>query len=333
MTTVVKAIVVEQAAERVVLAMRDLPAQEPGPHQVKIRVRNASVNRADLAQRGGTHQPTTAGDRPAVVGLDAAGDIVEVGRDVTGVRVGDRVMALVNGGLSEEVVVDAAVTMPIPRGWSYAEGAAGIIGLLTEHDALRTNGALAPGECVLIHAAASAVGLQCVQLARYFNAGLIIATARTERARGLPTVLGADQVLTVSDSRFSDRVLELTHGRGADVIIDHVGGPYLAENIRCAGIKGRLVGVGRLGGADGVLDMEAVAFKRLSILGVTFRTRDAVEKAGVVAALRAETDLDNETLRPTIERIFPWTDAEQAQDLLVANSHLGKIVLEVGTTL
>jgi len=134
---------------------------------------------------------------------------------------------------------------------------------------------------VLIHAAASAVGLQCVQLARHFNAGLIIATARTERARGLPTVLGADQVLTVSDSRFSDRVLELTHGRGADVIIDHVGGPYLAENIRCAGIKGRLVGVGRLGGVDGVLDMEAVAFKRPSILGVTFRTRDAVERAAL----------------------------------------------------
>jgi NADPH2:quinone reductase len=333
MTTVVKAIVVEQGATGVVLAMRDLPAQEPGPHQVKIRVRNASVNRADLAQRGGPHQVTTPRDGPAVVGLDAAGDIVEVGRDVTGLRVGDRVMALVNGGLSEEVVVDATLALPIPRGWSYAEGAAGIVGLLTEHDALRTNGALAPGECVLVHAAASAVGLQCVQLARYFEAGLIITTARTERARELLTALGAHQVLTVSDTHFSGRVLELTNGRGADVIIDHVGGPYLTENIRCAAIKGRLVGVGRLGGADGILDMEAVAFKRLRILGVTFRTRDAAEKAHVVAALRAEADLGNETLRPTIDRVMSWKEAEQAQDLLAANSHLGKIVLAVGTAL
>ena len=117
------------------------------------------VNRADLAQRAGTHQPATPGGGPVVVGLDAAGDIIEVGRDVTGVRVGDRVMALVNGGLSEEVVVDAALTVPIPSGWSYAEGAAGILGLLTEHDALRTKGSLAPGESVLVHAAASAVGL------------------------------------------------------------------------------------------------------------------------------------------------------------------------------
>ena len=329
----VQAIVVEQGARGVVLAMRSIPAPELGPRQVKIRVRNASVNRADLAQRSGTHQAATPGDGPAVVGLDAAGDIIGVGREVTGVRVGDRVMALVNGGLSEEVVVDAALTVPIPRSWSYAEGAAGILGLLTEHDALRTNGALAPGQCVLVHAAASAVGLQCVQLARYFDAGLIIATARTERARGLLTALGADQVLTVSDARFSDRVLELTNGHGADVIIDHVGGPYLSENIRCAAIKGRLVGVGRLGGADGILDMEAVALKRLRLLGVTFRTRDAAEKADVVAALRAETDLGNEALRPTIDRVLSWTEAQQAQDLLAANSHLGKIVLAVGTTL
>ena len=326
-----KAIVVEPDAAGTVLAMREIPAMEPGPGQVKIRVRNASVNRADLAQRAGTHQPATPGGGPVVVGLDAAGDIIEVGRDVTGVRVGDRVMALVNGGLSEEVVVDAALTVPIPSGWSYAEGAAGILGLLTEHDALRTKGSLAPGESVLVHAAASAVGLQCVQLARYFGAGLIIATARTERARGLLTALGADQVLTVSDARFSDRVLELTHGRGADIIIDHVGGPYLAENIRCAAIRGRLVGVGRLGGADGTLDLEAVAFKRLSLLGVTFRTRDATEKADVVAALRAETDLGNEALRPTIDQVVSWTEAEHAQELLAENSHLGKIVLAVGT--
>ena len=141
-----KAIVVEQDVKGSVLAMTDIPAPEPDPSQVKIRVRTASVNRADLAQRASTHQPAHAGGGPVVVGLDAAGDVVEVGREVIGIRVGDRVMAIVNGGLSEEVVVDAALAVPIPEAWSYAEGAAAILGLMTEHNALRTNGGLQPGE-------------------------------------------------------------------------------------------------------------------------------------------------------------------------------------------
>ena len=141
-----RAIVVEQDANGAVLAMRDIPAPEPGPAQVKIRVQAASVNRADLAQRAGTHQPATPGGAPAVIGLDAAGDVVEVGREVTSVQVGDRVMAMVNGGLSVEVVVDAALAVLIPDAWTYTEGAAAIIGLMTEHNALRTNGGLQQGE-------------------------------------------------------------------------------------------------------------------------------------------------------------------------------------------
>lgn len=325
-----KAMVVEHDTHGPTLVMRDIPTPEPGPDQVKIRVRAASVNRADLAQRAGTHQPASPGDAPAVVGLDAAGDVVEVGREVTDVRVGDRVMAIVNGGLSEEVVVDAALAVPIPVAWSYAEGAAAILGLLTEHNALSTNGCLQPGETVLVHAAASSVGLQCVQLAKYLGAGLIIATTRSGRASDLLTSVGADHVVIIDESGFADRVLDLTDGHGADVIIDHVGGPYLADNIRCASVKGRLIGVGRLGGAEGVLDLEALAFKRLSLIGVTFRTRDAQEKAAIVAALRSGVDLDDEALRPRIDRVMPWTEARQAQDLMAANSPLGKIVLALG---
>lgn len=325
-----KAMVVEHDADGAVLVMRDIPAHEPGPAQVKIRVRAASVNRADLAQRAGTHQPTAPGGVPAVVGLDAAGEVVEVGREVTDVLVGDRVMAIANGGLSEEVVIDAALAVPIPVAWTYAEGAAAILGLMTEHNALSTNGRLQQGETVLIHAAASSVGLQCVQLAKYLGAGLIIATTRSDRATELLRSVGADHVVIIGESGFADRVLDLTDGHGADVIIDHVGGPYLADNIRCAAIKGRLVGVGRLGGAEGVLDLEALAFKRLSLIGVTFRTRDAQDKAEIVAALCSNVDLKDEALRPHIDRIMPWTEARQAQDLMAANSHLGKIVLALG---
>ncbi|TFC81708.1 NAD(P)H-quinone oxidoreductase [Cryobacterium sp. TMS1-20-1] len=327
-----RAIVVEQNPGGSVLSMRDLPSPEPGPRQVKIRVRTASVNRADLGQRAGTHQPVSPGSTPVVVGLDAAGDVVTVGSEVRGVHVGDRVMATVSGGLSEEVVVDAALVVPIPPAWTYAEGAAAILGLMTEHNALRTAGDLKPGETVLVHAAASTVGLQCVQLAKYLGAGLIIASVRTDRATDVLRSQGADHVVEVGEAGFADRVLELTDGRGVDVIVDHVGGPYLADNIRCAALLGRLVGVGRLGGAHGDLDLEALAFKRLRIIGVTFRTRDAAEKAAIVAALLSEVDLASEALRPLIDRILPWTEVQQAQDLMAANSHLGKIVLSLQNT-
>jgi NADPH:quinone reductase-like Zn-dependent oxidoreductase len=319
----------EQNPSGSVLSMRDLPSPEPGPRQVKIRVRTASVNRADLGQRAGTHQPVNPGSAPVVVGLDAAGDVVAVGRDVTGVHVGDRVMTIASGGLSEEIIVDAALVVPIPQAWTYAEGAAAILGLMTEHNALRTAGDLKPGETVLVHAAASSVGLQCIQLAKYLGAGLIIASVRTDRATDLLRSQGADHVVEVGEAGFADRVLELTDGRGVDIIVDHVGGPYLADNIRCAALLGRLVGVGRLGGAEGVLDLEALAFKRLSIIGVTFRTRDAAEKAAIVAALLSEVDPAFEALRPSIDRILPWTEVQRAQDLMAANSHLGKIVLSL----
>jgi len=322
-----KAIVIELGTQEPELVMRDIPAPVTGAGQVKIRVHAASVNRADLAQRAGTHHAAAPGSGPIVAGLDAAGDVVEVGAGVSGVQVGDRVMTLVAGGLSEQVVVEAALAVPIPPAWTYAEGAAGILGLLTEHNALRTAGGLQPGESLLIHGAASAVGLQGVQLARHLGAGLIIATTRTDRATELLLAQGADHVVVVEAAGFADRVLALTDDRGVDVIIDHVGGPYLADSVRCAAIRGRLVSVGRLGGGQGALDLEAVALKRLSLVGVTFRTRDAREKAELVAALRSEIDLDLEVLRPRIDRILPWTQARQAQDLLTENCHLGKVVL------
>jgi NADPH:quinone reductase-like Zn-dependent oxidoreductase len=242
-----RTIVIEQHPSGSVLSMRDLPSPEPGPHQVKIRVRTASVNRADLGQRAATHQPVSPGSAPVIVGLDAAGDVVTVGREVTDVHVGDRVMTIVSGGLSEEIIVDAALVVPIPQAWTYAEGAAAILGLMTEHNALRTAGGLKPGETVLVHAAASSVGLQCIQLAKYLGAGLIIASVRTDRATGLLRSHGTDHVVEIGEAGFADQVLELTDGRGVDVIVDHVGGPYLADNIRCAALLGRLVGVGRLG--------------------------------------------------------------------------------------
>lgn len=312
------------------LALSDIDRPAVGPLDVRVRVHAASVNRADLLTRAGTHAPATASG-PAIAGLDAAGEVLEVGSEVTTLKPGDRVMAMVAGGLAEEVVFPAAMAILVPSAWSWVEGAAAVLGLMTEHNALATAGRMQRGETVLVHAAASGVGTQAIQLARQLGAKKIIGTARS--ARPLPPLeaLGLHHLVVASDEDFADRALELTDGVGVDVILDHVGGPYLPGNIKAAAVRGRIVGIGRLGGAEGILDLEELARKRLEIVGTTFRTRTPEEKAKVVADLRDDVELEAsaDQLRPIVDRVLPWTDALKAQDALEAGEHVGKIVLEV----
>jgi NADPH:quinone reductase-like Zn-dependent oxidoreductase len=228
--------------------------------------------------------------------------------------------------------VDEAMLVPIPQTWSEAEGAAAIVALMTAHNALVTGARLRDGESVLVHGAASGVGLQTVGLSSFLGAGTVIATTRSARAVGLLRGLGAHHVVDVSQVDFVSAVSRIAGDQGVDVIVDHVGGPYLADNIDCLAVKGRLVSVGRLAGGTGTLDMETLALKRLEIIGVTFRTREAEEKAAIAAGVRdlLKTEGASEALRPTIDRILPWARVEDAYEVMERNAHLGKIVLEVG---
>jgi NADPH:quinone reductase-like Zn-dependent oxidoreductase len=309
-----KAMLIIPTSAAATLELADVDPPALGPGDVRIAVRASSVNRADLLTRAGTPQPASAAG-PPIAGLDAAGDVVEIGSDVTDFVVGDRVMAMVAGGLAEEVVLPAAMAVPIPPNWTYAEDAAAVLGLMTEHNAIATAGRLAPGETVLVHAAASGVGTQAIQVARALGAGRVLGTTRSSRDAGVLAQLGLDELIVTGETDFAERVLGVTTGAGADVIVDHVGGPYLSPNIRAAAVRGRIVSVGRLGGAEGTLDMEELARKRLEIIGTTFRTRSADERAAVVEALRTGLDLvgSADTLRPLIDRTFPWTEALTAQ--------------------
>lgn len=310
------------------LSSVDRPELRPG--HVRVAVRAASVNRADLLIRAGTHTSAGSVDAPSVAGLDACGEVVGVGPDVGGINIGDRVMAMVPGGLAEEVVVPAAAVVPVPSVWSFADGAAAITALMTEHNALVTAARLQPGETVLVHAAASGVATQAIALARVLGAGRVFGTTRSHSHSPVLRELGLDELIDVSETNFADRILELTDGSGVDVIIDHVGGPYLGDNLRAAAVKARIIGVGRLGGATGTLDMEELARKRVELIGVTFRTRSDEEKSAIVQALR-QVDLEAraDALRPLIHRIYPWGRVLEAQEELAANQHVGKIVLEV----
>lgn len=325
-----QAVLLEKIAGNVipVWSTMDRPALRPGC--VRVAVRASSINRADLLMRAGTHTPAGSADAPAVAGLDACGEVIEVAPDIDGVNIGDRVMAMVPGGLAEEVVVPVAAVVPVPSVWSFAEGAAAITALMTEHNALVTAARLQPGETVLVHAAASGVATQAIALAKVLGARSVFGTTRSHSNSPVLRRLGLDELIDVSNTNFADRILELTAGSGVDVIIDHVGGPYLEDNLRAAAIKARIIGVGRLGGATGPLDMEELARKRVELIGVTFRTRSDEEKFAIAQALR-QVDLEAraEALRPLIHRIYPWVKVLEAQEELAVSTHVGKIVLEI----
>jgi NADPH2:quinone reductase len=333
-----KAMIIDKRSNKPAPELVDVVSPTLGQTQVRVAVCAASVNRADLAQLAGKHDARGSTQARQVIGLDAAGVVIEAGPGVADFAPGDRVMVMVAGGLAEEVVVDASMLIPIPTNWSYLEGAAAVVGFMTAHSALVTTARMTGDESVVVHAATSGVGMQAVQLARYLGARLVIGTTRSDRGISLLHTLGADEVINTSSTDFVTRALELTAGNGVDVVLDHVGGSYLPMNIRAAAVCGRIVGIGRLGGTEGLLDMEALAFKRLELIGVTFRTRTCQEKAEIVRALRRDvtpfrTDAESrdahESLRPVIAHVLPWTEVEQAYDLMANNEALGKIVLEV----
>lgn len=321
--------VVTRSATGRTVELQEVPEPERRPGEVKIQVRAASVNRADLAVVAGSYVGADTGTGPVVVGLDAAGVIIEA-EESSALNVGDRVMTIAAGGLAERVSVDARLPIKLPDVWSCEDGAAAVVALMTSHNALHTAGGLAVDEMVFLNAATSGVGQMAIKVARALGAGRIVAGARgTDDADFLQSV-GADVAVDTSGS-FADDVLAATNGAGADVIVDHVGGPYLGEHVRAAALKGRIVSVGRLGGAEGTLNMEELAVKRLEIVGVTFRTRTPDEKAAIVESLITDlgAQLATDDLKPRIDRVASWLDVLDVHRSVSDDAHLGKIVLQV----
>jgi len=328
-----KAMVVHDPGEHGTLRLEEVPDPQLGPRDVLVRVRATALNRADLSQRLGAYrQQATARGGPPIAGLESAGEVVAVGAEATRFAPGDRVMGQCAGGYAELLAVDERILLPVPERLDWAQAAATPVALVTEYDALATNAALAPGESVLIQAAGSAVGLMAVQIARQLGAGRIFGTVASDEQDALVRELGADVAIHHEHERFADAIERETDGRGVDVVIDHVGGAVLAENMRALALEGRLISVGRLGARVGEIDLDLLALKRLRLIGVTFRTRTideyeaCVRRAGdvllpVLAAGR---------LRPVVDRVYPLEQALEAQERMRANRHLGKIVLTIG---
>lgn len=310
------------------LVVRDVDPPVPGPGEVLVRTRAAGLNRADVALGGGGHDLGSGG----AAGREVAGEVEAVGDGVADVAVGDRVMAMAAGAWAELVAVDARLCMPVPDGWSWEEAAATPVVYGTAHDALVTNAGLAPGESVLIPAVSSGVGIAALQIARAKGAGTVIGTSRSPDKLAALAPLGLDVGIDVRSGGLADAVRGATEGRGADVVVDNVGGPAFADVLDATAILGRIVQVGRLGGRTAEVDLDLLAYKRVRLIGVTFRTRSIDERVAVVRAFLDDLgdDLAAGHLRPLVHGSWPLEEAAAALEALQADRHVGKLVLTVG---
>jgi putative PIG3 family NAD(P)H quinone oxidoreductase len=323
-----KAIVVTTPGGPEGLELRDVPDPVPGEREVVIDVRASALNRADLLQRRGRY-PAPSG-ASGVLGLECAGIVSQVGPGVASVRKGDRVMALLPcGGYAERVAVHEQLTLPIPGTLSFEQAAAVPEAFLTASEALFGLGAMKPREWVLIHAAGSGVGSAAVQLACAAGGRVLATTSGAKRER--VAALGAERVVARETEDFSAVALEVTGGRGVDVILDLVGASYGAKHQACLAVLGRHVVIGLLGGTKVELDLARVLSQRHALLGLVMRTRPLADKVAVVERFRREWlgRLAAGELRPIVDCTFPLAEASRAHAHMEANANFGKIVLAV----
>jgi NADPH2:quinone reductase len=321
-----RAVLVDPTERRLVLD--EVPDPEPRAGQLLVRVRAAGVNRADLAVTAGTYHGRAAPGRFGA-GSELAGEIVAIGADVEGWAIGDRVMAM-GQGFAELAVVDAALAMAVPAGLTDDVAGALPVALATMHDALITHGRFEAGQHAVVNAASSGVGVVGVRLALHAGAATVIGTSRSAAKRDQLTDLVADdRFAAVAPDDLVARAHELTGGRGVDVIVDNVGASALADNIAIAKVLGRIAQVGRLGGRTATLDLDELARKRISLIGVTFRTRSAAERRAVVEAAWTDTAdaVAAGAVVPVVHATYPLDGVEEAHRELAADLHVGKLVI------
>jgi putative PIG3 family NAD(P)H quinone oxidoreductase len=319
-----RAIAISKPGGPEVLALVERPRPEPMRGEVRVRVRATAVNRADLLQRMGGY-PAPADSPQDIPGLEIAGEVEVLGPGVERLMVGDRVFGLVGGGgYAEAIVSHERALAKIPEGMSFEDAAAVPEAFVTAHDALVTQAGLRAGEVLLVHAVGSGVGTAAVQLGRALGA-TVAGTARTadklERARALGLDVGA----IPEGSRFVDRV------PAPDVVLELVGGAYLAEDVRCIKPLGRIALVGLLAGAKTELDLGLVLRKRVRITGTVLRSRPLEEKIAAMRAFEAQVVplLARGAVKPVVDRILPLEDAARAHEHMAGNAGFGKVVLRV----
>jgi len=318
-----------------VMQVTEAPIPHPGPGCVLIRVQAAGINRPDVQQRKGLYPPPS--DASPVLGLEVAGEVVALGADVSGVAVGDRVCALVNGGgYAEYCTAPSGQCLPWPHGMDAVQAAALPETFFTVWANLfgpniASGGHLSAGETVLIHGGSSGIGTTAIQLARAFGARVFVTAGSAEKCAAC-VALGAEAAIDYKTEDFVARVQSLTQDRGVDVVLDMVAGSYVSRNTQVLAQDGRLVIVAVQGGTrDPELDFRLIMMKRLVITGSTMRPRTTQEKGAIAAELRALVwpKLDAGACGPVIHGVFPLDQVAEAHRLMESSTHIGKIVLRM----
>jgi len=328
MSQTMRAIVIREPGEPDVLELREIQRPEPGPGEALVQVAASGLNRADLLQRRGRY-PVPPGYPADIPGLELSGTVVAVGEGVSVVSEGDRVMGILGGGGYAEYAKSPAETLvPIPAGMDAVTAGAIPEVYMTAFDAAFLQEGLQAGETLLVHAIGSGVGTAALQLARRIGAG-VIGTSRTPEKLERAAELGLEHAV-LADETWPARVLEITGGRGVDVILDLVGGPYLEGNQKVVAVRGRHIVVGVPAGAEATISLRTLMGKRASIRGTVLRARPLPEKVELAHAFVRDVlaGFDDGTLAPVIDRVFPAAEAAEAHALMEANDNFGKILLE-----
>lgn len=309
-----------------VLELRDTPTPEPGPEQLLVRLHAAALNRGEFIVGHGLHGKPGSWK---AIGGEGAGEVVKVGPAVTNFRPGDRVMGRCPGAFSEFAVMEAAEAIAKPASLSWEEAASIPLTFLVAFDMLVLQGRLKPGEWLLINGVSSGVGVASLQLGKALGAKVIGTSGSATKLDALKP-LGLDVAIDTRAADFAPRVMEATGQRGADLVVNAVGGSVFAENVRAMAFEGRMATVGYV---DGVLhadiDLEALHARRLTLFGVSNKLRSKAQRASAVPRFVAEVmpHIAAGRIRPQIDEVADFARLKEAKARMEAGSHVGKIVL------
>jgi len=311
-----------------VLKLHSMPVPEPGPGEVLIKVVAAGVNRPDMMQRKGLYPPPPgATDVP---GLEVSGTVVSVGQNVSEPPINSEVCALVTcGGYAEYCLATASICLPVPEKISLVNAAGIPETFFTVWTNVFKRGRLKAGESLLVHGGSSGIGTTAIQLGKAFGATVYI-TAGTSDKCEFCNNLGADAAINYREQNFSEEINRLTEGKGVNVILDMVGGPYFPKNIRLLADEGRLVQIALMQGSKAEVDFRSLLLKRVTLTGSTLRPRSIEEKTKIAQALQKNVWplLESGAIRPIIHETFPLKQASEAHLLMESSAHIGKILLK-----
>jgi putative PIG3 family NAD(P)H quinone oxidoreductase len=311
-----------------VLRLSSMPTPVPGEGEVLIKVEAAALNWADMLERNGSYPGWS--DKPdAIMGLEVAGTVAAVGPGANRFNIGDRVCALLaGGGYAQYAVAPSPQVLPLPRGFSMAEGAAVPEAFCTVWTNMIERGRLRPSDTVLIHGGASGIGTTAILVAKGLGSKVIV-TAGTDEKCAKCEAIGADKAINYKTQDFVEEVRSFTGGEGVDVIVDIIGGDYIQKGLDLLKLDGRLVSVGMLGSNDVNLKLSTVLMKRLTLTGSTLRNRSVAEKGALMAELKRciWPMFDYGGVRPVIDSVFPAERANEAHARMEQKLHTGKIII------